>query len=123
MFDLGWSELAFLAVLALIVVGPKDLPKLIHGVGKLVGRAQRFYRESMFSLRRLENEIDVASARKDGKPAYYDLLPDHVRNLVVAENIVTGDVATKNDAEQVRTDAENPAPVALVGVRAGGDRT
>jgi sec-independent protein translocase protein TatB len=85
MFDLGWSELAFLAVLALIVVGPKDLPKLIHGIGKLVGRAQRFYRDQMFNLRRLEQEIDLASTRKDGKPAYFDLLPDHVRDMVAAE--------------------------------------
>lgn len=114
MFDLGWSELAFLAVLALIVVGPKDLPKLIHGVGKLVGRAQRFYRESMFSLRRLENEIDVASARKDGKPVYYDLLPEHVRNLVATEN-----VAPKSDSTQVRTETASPTPVAT----AAGERT
>lgn len=86
MFDLGWSELAFLAVLALVVVGPRDLPKLIHGAGKLFGRAQRFYRESMFNLRRLEHEIDLASAPKDGTPAYFELLPDHVRAVANADN-------------------------------------
>lgn len=124
MFDLGWSELAFLAVLALIVVGPKDLPKLIHGVGKLAGRAQRFYRESMFSLRRLENEIDVASARKDGKPAYYDLLPDHVRAAVSAEGVTTESIApdrakAEGNTTQLRSDAANSIPAAP----AGGERT
>jgi sec-independent protein translocase protein TatB len=105
MFDLGWSELAFLAVLALIVVGPKDLPKLIHGAGRLAGRAQRFYRESMFSLRRLENEIDIASARKDGKPAYFDLLPEHVRTLVATETDTVPAAQTRTAATQAEPDA------------------
>jgi sec-independent protein translocase protein TatB len=114
MFDLGWSELAFLAVLALIVVGPKDLPKLIHGAGRLAGRAQRFYRESMFSLRRLENEIDIASARKDGKPAYFDLLPEHVRALVATET----DSAPAERAQAAATQAKPGA----AGAESGHER-
>lgn len=111
MFDLGWSELAFLAVLALIVVGPKDLPKLIRGAGKLAGRAQRFYRDSMFGLRRLEQEIDLASTRKDGKPAYFDLLPEHVRDKVAAETDKAIAVAPASAASNTAAQTE------------GGDRT
>lgn len=87
MFDLGWSEIAFLAVLALIVVGPKDLPRLIRGAGQLLGRLQRFYRESMTTMRRLENEIEVASS--NGEPAYKQLLPDHVRRVMDNDNAAT----------------------------------
>lgn len=41
MFDIGWSELLILAVVAIIVVGPKDLPKLLHTVGRYVAQIRR----------------------------------------------------------------------------------
>lgn len=83
MFDLGWAELLFVAVLALVIVGPQDLPKLAHTLGKLWSKLQRVYRDSMMGIRKLETEIDVAS-RPDQRhqPSFYDLLPEHVRNAM-----------------------------------------
>ncbi len=83
MLDLGWAELAFLFVLALVVVGPQDLPKLAHTIGKLWGKLQRFYRESLQSIHKLETEMDLAAqADPRRQPSYYDLLPDHVRQAM-----------------------------------------
>lgn len=81
--DLSWAELMFLAVLALIVVGPRDLPRLARGVGKLWGRIQRIYRDSLASIHKLETEMDLA-AKPDQRhqPSYYDLLPEHVRQAM-----------------------------------------
>lgn len=83
MFDLGWAELAFLIVLALIVIGPQDLPKLVRAAGQLWGKLQRFYRDSMLGIRKLENEIQLASQPDQrNQPSYYDLLPEHVRQAM-----------------------------------------
>lgn len=83
MLDLGWAELAFLFVLALIVVGPQDLPKLARMIGKLWGKLQRFYRDSLHSIHKLETEMDLASqADPRNQPSYYDLLPEHVRQAM-----------------------------------------
>lgn len=83
MLDLGWAELAFLFVLALVVVGPQDLPKLAHTIGKFWGKLQRFYRESLQSIHKLETEMDLASQADPRKqPSYYDLLPEHVRQAM-----------------------------------------
>lgn len=38
MFDIGWSELALIAVLALIIIGPKDLPVVLRTLGRWVRR-------------------------------------------------------------------------------------
>lgn len=45
MFDLGWSELLVIGIVALIVVGPKDLPILFRRVGQFVGKAKGMARE------------------------------------------------------------------------------
>ncbi len=83
MLDLGWAELAFLLVLALVVVGPQDLPKLARTLGKLWGKLQRFYRDSLHSINKLETEMDLASQADPRKqPSYYDLLPEHVRQAL-----------------------------------------
>lgn len=83
MLDLGWAELAFILVLALVVVGPQDLPKLARTIGKLWGKLQRFYRDSLHSINKLETEMDLASqADPRNRPSYYDLLPEHVRRAL-----------------------------------------
>ena len=45
MFDFAWSELAVIGVVALLVIGPKDLPKAIKTVGEVVRKARRMASE------------------------------------------------------------------------------
>ena len=40
MLDLGWSELLVIGIVALIVVGPKDLPVLFRNLGRFMGKAR-----------------------------------------------------------------------------------
>ena len=40
MFDIAWSELFVILIVALVVVGPKDLPKLMRTAGQWAGRAR-----------------------------------------------------------------------------------
>ena len=45
MLDVGWTELLLIGVVALIVVGPKDLPHLFHALGRITARARGMARE------------------------------------------------------------------------------
>lgn len=45
MLDVGWSELLLIGVVALIVIGPDDLPKLFHTLGRITARARAMARE------------------------------------------------------------------------------
>ena len=38
MFDIGWTEILILAIVSLFVIGPKDIPKFLGYIGKLVGK-------------------------------------------------------------------------------------
>ena len=41
MFDIGWSELVVIAVVALIAIGPKELPGVLRMVGQWMGKARK----------------------------------------------------------------------------------
>ena len=57
MFDLGWTELLLIGIVALIVVGPKELPVLFRKAGQFVGKIRAMARE--FS-RAMNNAADDA---------------------------------------------------------------
>jgi len=60
MFDIGWSELLVIAVVAIIVVGPKDLPGMLRAFGKTMSQVRRtandFKRQFNDALREAETE-------------------------------------------------------------------
>ena len=60
MFDIGYSELLLIAVVALVVIGPKELPKVMRTVGEWVGRARgmaRHFRSGIDTMIR-ESELE-----------------------------------------------------------------
>ena len=59
MFDLGWSELLVIGIVALIVVGPKDLPVLFRQVGQFVGKAKGMAREFSQAMNDAADESGV----------------------------------------------------------------
>ena len=68
MFDIGWSEILIIAVVAIVVVGPKDLPRMLRAFGKTLGQVRRtandFKRQFDDALREAEREADLADTRK-----------------------------------------------------------
>ncbi|MBI1731347.1 MAG: twin-arginine translocase subunit TatB [Gammaproteobacteria bacterium] len=65
MFDIGFWELAVLAVVALLVVGPERLPQLVRDGGRWLRAFRRFITETRFEIER-ELDADVARDFKRG---------------------------------------------------------
>jgi sec-independent protein translocase protein TatB len=61
MFDVSFSELMVIGVIALIVIGPERLPKVARTVGHLMGRAQRYVNDIKTDIKR---EIELDELRK-----------------------------------------------------------
>lgn len=64
MFDLGWSELLIIGVVALVVVGPKDLPKMFRTLGQLVGKARAMAREFQRAMESAADDAGVSDLTK-----------------------------------------------------------
>ena len=61
MFDIGFSELLVIGVVALIVIGPEKLPKVARTLGHLLGRAQRYVNDVKSDINR---EIQLDELKK-----------------------------------------------------------
>ena len=67
MFDIGMSEMLVVGVVALIVVGPKDLPKMFHTIGQMTGKARGMAREFQRAMDAAAKETGVNDIVKDFK--------------------------------------------------------
>ncbi|MCR2745120.1 Sec-independent protein translocase protein TatB [Limnobacter parvus] len=75
MFDIAFSEMLIIAVIALIVIGPEKLPKVAKTVGHLLGKAQRYVSDvkseinremEIDELRKLQAEMQTAARKMEG---------------------------------------------------------
>lgn len=69
MLDIGWAEMLVVAVLLIIVVGPKDLPRLLRTTGRWVGKARAMAREFQNSLDEIARETDLDEIKRSVEAA------------------------------------------------------
>jgi sec-independent protein translocase protein TatB len=86
MFDIGWTEIAIIAVVALVVVGPKDLPGVIRSVGRWSGKARKVTRDFQRNFETMAEETELAEVRRE--------IAEANRELTNAGRIPVDDTAT-----------------------------
>ena len=64
MFDLGWAEMAVIMLVALVVIGPKDLPKVARTIGQWTGKARALARDFQRSLDDMAREAELDEIKK-----------------------------------------------------------
>jgi sec-independent protein translocase protein TatB len=64
MFDIGWSELVVIAVVALIAIGPKELPGVLRMVGQWIGKARKMAAEFQGQFQEAMREAEMADIKK-----------------------------------------------------------
>jgi sec-independent protein translocase protein TatB len=100
MFDIGFSELMVIAVVALIVIGPERLPKVARTLGHLFGRMQRYVNDVKADISR---EMELEELKK-----LQTTMQDAARSF---EHSVTREVnATESELQKIAQEA-NPTPL------------
>jgi sec-independent protein translocase protein TatB len=65
MFDIGWIELMVIAIVAIVVVGPKDLPRAMRFVGQWTGKMKKMAREFQGQFNEALREAELDTVKKD----------------------------------------------------------
>ncbi len=112
MFDLGWSELLLIGVVALIVVGPKDLPVLFRNVGRFMGRAKGMAREFTKAMNDAADDSGMKDVARTFKSASQpmssamDGVKDAARSMGNLDpDSETGKLASQREADRKKIEA------------------
>ena len=82
MFDIAWSHLAVIALVALLVIGPKDLPRVLRTVGTWVGKARAVAREFQSSLDQMVREAELDEMKRQVEAASTVNLERELENTI-----------------------------------------
>jgi len=116
MFDVGWTELLVIAVVAIVVIGPKDLPRAMRAVGQWTGRAKRMAGDFQRQFNEAVREAELDDVRKEvSSLAKINPLNDLKKTIAKADTDLKADLKKVDDgiaASLDKPDAVNPVPKA-----------
>ncbi|MFD2142830.1 Sec-independent protein translocase protein TatB [Ancylobacter oerskovii] len=106
MFDIGWSEMLVIGVVALVVIGPKELPGVIRNVGRMVGKLRRMAGEFQGTFQEALREADLADVKK----TLSGFADDTQNSISSVRDSVAASIPTNplHDIEQQLKDAATP---------------
>lgn len=110
MFDIGWSELVVIGVVALIVIGPKELPGMLRTVGGAIAKIRRMAGEfqSQFNEAMREAELDEAKKAVEGVNQSASFNPIQTIRDEIQKAVET---PVAKPAPEARLDIPDPPPI------------
>jgi sec-independent protein translocase protein TatB len=105
MFDIGWSEFVVIAVVALIAIGPKELPGVLRMVGQWMGKARKMAAEFQGQFQEAMREAEMADLKKsfdEVKEAASGLASGNIMTSLqkdVSESLQIGDIDKPVDTQ------------------------
>jgi sec-independent protein translocase protein TatB len=108
--DLSWSHMLLVLVVALVVVGPKDLPKLMHTMGRWAGKARAMADQFRKSFDEMARQSELDELRKE-LDELRTMRPLAETERSMAEALKPPDISV---APEAKPEAAEPSEVAIV---------
>src|SRR5215218_9124029 len=115
MFDIGWSELVLIGVVALIAIGPKELPGVLRMVGQWMGKARKMAAEFQGQFQEAMREAEMADLKKsfdEVKDAATGIASGNIMTSLqkdVSDSLQIGSIDKPADAKPVDTQGASAA--------------
>ncbi len=105
MFDIGWSEMAVIALIALIVIGPKDLPKTMKAIAHWMRKARSLTREFQSGIDEMVREAELEDAKKALEATRQGNLQRTISNAIDPDDEVGSEVRAVEHEARRESDA------------------
>ncbi len=113
MFDIAWSELALIAAVALIVIGPKDLPRVMRNLGQWTRRARGMAAEFQRNLDDMMREAELDEIRKEVEKVSPTDFKAGLEKMVGADGIKEALKVDPDKLPETPVATPEPAPASL----------
>jgi sec-independent protein translocase protein TatB len=115
MFDIGWSEMAVVALIALLVIGPKELPNTLRMVGRWTRKAKSLTREFRSGFDEMIREAELEDVRKTVEAAKSSTIEKSVKDVIdptgwVDKSLKDVDKVAKADPPSDDSSSKDPPP-------------
>ncbi len=119
--DVGLSEVLLIAVVALVVLGPKDLPRLMNMAGKMAAQARRLAGEFQAAFNQMAREAEMEEMRKEIEALKRDNVFEDARRTI-EDSVKPVDSALRTEAQELQDAMRKPldAPAPDAGAEAQG---
>ena len=109
MFDLGWGELLVVGAVALVVLGPKELPNALRTVTNLTKSARRLAGEFQSGINEIVREAELEDARKAAQSMTKGSISKAIENAVDPTGEMKSTVSSLDkDVKQIRSEPISP---------------
>jgi sec-independent protein translocase protein TatB len=127
MFDIGWGELLIIGIVALIAIGPKELPGALRALGQWMGKIRRMASEFQNQFQEAMREAELSDLKKEvddmasqaSKMAQFDPLDDVRKEIETAQRDIESSVT--DVVRPLDGSSESATPLTLTSTSGGPD--
>jgi sec-independent protein translocase protein TatB len=117
MFDIGSSELLLIVIVAVVVIGPKDLPRALYKVGQIVGKARGMARHFRTGIDAMVREVEMEELEKKWADQNRRIMQEHPADAPAAPameplSAPVADASPPFVAQSAPASTSAPAPAA-----------
>lgn len=121
MFDIGSSELLMIVVVAIVVIGPKDLPRALYKVGQIVGKARAMSRHFRSGIDAMIREAEMEEMERKWAEDNRRIMAQTPPATPLPETPETSDTALSGAAASADGPADEAGALALAAATVTGE--
>lgn len=109
MFDIGWTEIVTIVVLAVLIIGPKDLPKAMRGFAKMIGKAKAMMREFQSNIDEMIKDSELEEVKKQIQSARSFDIKSQISNAIDSDGEIQKGLDVSKEAADFNKSLKEPS--------------
>lgn len=110
MFDIGWTEIVTIVILAVLIIGPRDLPKAMRAMAKMIGKAKHMMREFQNNVDDMIRDTELEEVKKSIQSARNFDVKSQVAKAIDSDGSIEKGMDLSKEAAAFNNFMKEPSP-------------